>query len=150
MREIKDNLWQLHRHGEWIVITTNGTIKRNGEAVMGRGVALQAKEQFPSLSAELGMALNRIGNVPHVFFKYKLITLPVKHEWMQQADLKLIEQSLGILTHIDRRLEASKYEPPTVYLPRPGCGNGGLKWEDVRPLCEKLPDWFIVVEYDGT
>ncbi len=34
-----------------------------------------------------------------------------------------------------------------VYLVRPGCGNGQLKWEDVKPLIAPiLDDRFIVVE----
>ena len=35
----------------------------------------------------------------------------------------------------------------TVVLPRPGCGNGGLRWQDVRPLLGlSLDDRFIVVD----
>ena len=34
-----------------------------------------------------------------------------------------------------------------VYMARPGCGNGQLKWEDVKPLIAPiLDDRFIVVE----
>jgi len=43
MKEVIGNIWNYYNKGNWIVITTNGTIKKNGEAVMGRGVALEAK-----------------------------------------------------------------------------------------------------------
>lgn len=38
MREINgSNIWDFYNKGFWIAITTNGTVKKNGEAVMGRG-----------------------------------------------------------------------------------------------------------------
>ena len=40
MKEVKGDIWNFYNKGYWIVIPTNGTVKRNGEAVMGRGVAL--------------------------------------------------------------------------------------------------------------
>ena len=32
-----------------------------------------------------------------------------------------------------------------IYLPKVGCGNGGLKWEDVKPHLKFLDDRFIVI-----
>ena len=46
MKEITGDIWDYHKQGHWIVITTNGTVKSNGEAVMGRGIALQARAKF--------------------------------------------------------------------------------------------------------
>ena len=61
MLEEKGNLWELD--GDARCITTNGTIKNDGRAVMGRGVALQAATLYPTLSLELGQFLNDYGNV---------------------------------------------------------------------------------------
>jgi hypothetical protein len=33
-----------------------------------------------------------------------------------------------------------------VWMVRPGCSNGRLKWENVKPVIEFLDDRFIVVE----
>lgn len=57
MKEVTGNIWDYHEKGYWIVITTNGTVKANGEAVMGRGVALQAKRKYQGLPWRLGQEI---------------------------------------------------------------------------------------------
>lgn len=147
MKEIEGNLWDYHPE-HWIVITTNGTIKRNGEAVMGRGVARQARERFPSLALELGKVLQRGGNVLHLWRCYGLITFPVKHNWWEKADVALIEKSAEELRSLFDDKIAGDCVP--IYLIRPGCGNGKLKWCDIKPVLEKyLDDRFIVLSRKG-
>ncbi len=139
MIEITGNIWTFHRTG-WVAITTNGAVKRDGSAVMGRGVALQARRRFPRLPYELGARIRRHGNQVFAFPRYRLYTLPVKHDWRERADLDLIVASC-------RQLAALVPSGRTVYLVRPGCGAGGLAWEDVRPvIADILDDRFVVVE----
>ena len=157
MREITGNLWDYHagtptrerlelvsesyKEKGWLVITTNGTIKRNGNAVMGRGVAYQAANRFPKLPLELGEKLIE-GNLVYSFPKYLLLTMPVKHHWAYQADPNLIVESAVQLA----KLFPSGLDT-CIYMPRPGCGNGGLLWKDVKPLIKDiLNDNFCVVE----
>ena len=40
MNEVNGNLWDSN--ADIIVITTNGAVRKDGAAIMGRGVALQA------------------------------------------------------------------------------------------------------------
>ena len=146
MREVKGNLWDYYDKGEWIVITTNGTIKRNGACVMGKGVALEAKNRFPKLDKVLGAAISRFGNQLFVLRgiagDVRIVTFPVKHNWNEKADLTLIERSC-------RQLEFVVREKSVVYMVRPGCGNGQLDWKDVKPILEKyLDDRFVVVNND--
>ena len=56
-----------------------------------------------------------------------IITLPVKHHWEDIADINLLCRStLRVLTI------AEGLGLQTVAMPRPGCGNGHLSWEDVK------------------
>jgi len=143
MIEQTGNLWDYHKLGRWIIITTNGTIRKDGACVMGRGTAKQAAVKFPQLPYELGAKLSG-GNNVYVFDKYNIITLPVKHHWREQADLNLIERSLRQLVEwADNPRKHGKF-----YLTKPGCGNGRRDWEsEVKPICQKyLDDRFVVVE----
>jgi hypothetical protein len=142
MREITGNLWDYHAKGKWVCITTNGSVRRDGYAVMGRGVAYEAAQRFPGLQEHLGRVLTRSGNHVWPFVRWGVATFPVKYRWMEKADIDLIEQSAYELEEKMSALNAKE-----VYLVRPGCGNGGLQWENVKPiLVPILNDNFIIVE----
>ena len=68
MKEIYGDAWELFYSGQFDVlfITTNGTIKKDGKAVMGRGIAAEAKSKYPSIPSKLGELLGMGGNVPNV------------------------------------------------------------------------------------
>lgn len=171
MLEAYGNIWDLASDYDAIVITTNGYVKKNGEAVMGRGIALEAAEKNPGLPLLLGEAIKEEGNrvfmfplwrvwnskVPHVrtwnpVTEITFITFPVKPVvgtkgemgWKAKADIDLIRTSTEQLVEL---MDAVKgYD--TVIMPRPGCGNGGLKWEQVKPVIEPLlDDRFTVVTF---
>jgi hypothetical protein len=142
MKEVTGDIWDYYDKGNWVVITTNGTVKANGEAVMGKGIALQAKQRFPEFPKILGGFITRNGNRPHPFRLIRIITFPVKYYWAQKADISLIEDSCMELVEGMKLLALE-----VVYMVRPGCGVGGLVWKDVKPILEKyLDDRFIVVE----
>ena len=140
MKEVVGNIWDYHKQGHWIVITTNGSVKSNGNAVMGRGIALQAKSRFLLLAYDLGIHIRCNGNILGVFPSYKLMTFPVKYNWWEGASLELIKSSCKELVQFS---DIAK----KIYMVRPGCSNGGLDWKDVKPILEKyLDDRFVVVE----
>jgi len=139
MKVVTGDIWDYP--ADVICITTNGTIKKNGEAVMGRGVALQAVQRFPGVAKDLGENLQRWGNFPHIL-KSELVTFPVKHHWHERASLDLIKESaVQFAVHV-------KCFPELIFvLPRPGCGNGGLRWEEVEPVISSLlPDNVHVID----
>ena len=148
MQELYGDIWEQHKLGRWTIITTNGAIREDGKCVMGRGVAKQAADKFSGLPRRLGDALKTGGNIVHVFEDLKIITLPVKHDWREQADLELIETSL-------QQLVAWANVPPRkhgkFYMVRPGCSNGRRDWEtEVKPLCARYLDGrFVIVEWNG-
>lgn len=146
MREVKGDIWKFYEAGNWICITTNGTVRKDGCAVMGRGVALDASMKIPGLQRALGQRLLSYGNKVHVFEHSRIVTFPVKHNWYdKQADLALIRVSAAELL----RRWKYKISPSPIYLPRPGCGNGRLRWDDVRTVIAPiLGKDFCVVQYE--
>lgn len=145
MREDTGNLWTYP--ADAIVITTNGTIKKNGEAVLGRGCAKEASELFPHLAFLLGNSLKVSGNKSfHYYLKgIHLLTMPVKHNWWEKADIGLIEKSAyELISHVDG------WDFNTVIMPRAGAGNGKLDWAaEVKPILDKiLGDKFIAITYN--
>jgi len=145
VKEITGDIWDYHKKGHWIVITTNGNVKTNGEAVMGKGIALQAKQRYPDLPLMLGKQIQQVGNVLHHWGQEGLLFLPTKHNWWEKSDLELIE--MGIQQLKDFFDKIIKDYPTPIYLVRPGCSSGGLDWKDVKPILEKyLDNRFVVVE----
>lgn len=147
IKEIKGDIWEFWKNGKWIIITTNGYVKKNGEAVMGRGIALQAKLRHPSLPKELGNLILQLGNVPMFFMKLHLITFPVKYNWWEKADLKLIEDSAKLTCEWSKKVIPNEI----IYITRVGCGNGKLLWKEVKPILERqLDSRFIVCDSNST
>lgn len=147
MKIVYGDLW--HYPADIRVITTNGMVKRNGECVMGAGCALQAKNFFPRLSYHLGALINERGNHVHDLGKWggfdsRLVSFPVKHLWMQRADLALIEQSCQeLVAHAANFAHTVRY-----VIPRPGCGNGDRTWEEVAPILERyFDDRFHIIDF---
>ena len=139
MREVVGNLWDYYEKAT-IVITTNGSLKKSGECVMGKGCAFEAKKKFPWVAKVLGTLIIEGGN--KVFYLGDgLVSFPVKHNWWEKADLELIERSSIELVNL-----TNHYKWKTVVVPRPGCGNGGLEWNEVKPILKRyLDDKFLVI-----
>ena len=133
--EKKISIEELINENKFICITTNGTVKKNGECVMGRGNALTAKEIYPDLPKIIGDGIERLGNRVFWFEKYRLFTFPVKHNYYEKADMNLIKRSIDQLTGLMAYYEIEE----KVYLPRPGCYNGKLNWNDVKKELDQLP-----------
>ena len=111
-----------------LIVTTNGDVRRDGQCVMGRGIARQVRDNVVGSAARLGALIQEFGNRPFRISE-GIWSLPVKHHWPEKADLALIEDSLWLMQDMVRR-----FTPHTLMFPRPGCGNGGLDWSDVAPL----------------
>ena len=144
------DIFYLPKTTEAVCITTNGITDKNGNAVMGKGIALQAKNLF-HCETKLGKYLKAYGNRCFNLGRYKrkqdneiftLISFPTKHHWKEMSDIALIRKSAKELTAI-----CDKFNITKCYLPPVGCGAGGLNWEvDVEPwLSKALDDRFIIV-----
>jgi hypothetical protein len=143
LHELTGNLWTYHEAGAWIAVATNGIVKSNGQAVMGAGQAKEAATRFPTLPRQLGTKLRVSGNVPHEFPDIRLITWPTKDHFGHPSQLPLILNSVHIIRQI-----LDRYQIQNLYCPRPGCGLGHLRWEDVRAaLADIVDERFIFVSY---
>ncbi len=127
----------------------------NTVGVMGKGVALQFKRAFADNHKEYIKAWKRGElEVGKVFVHHRntlenpkyIINFPTKRHWRERSRLEYIQIGLDDLKHQIRHLGIQ-----SIALPPLGCGNGGLDWNEVRPLIEaasnELPEVkFIVYE----
>ncbi len=148
MKEIVGDLWDIYDRdvaasfSMAIVIPTNGTIRNDGANVMGAGLAKDVKQRWPKFPSLFGDRLKAGGNVPYIFPSYRIVTFPVKHNWWENADLKLIRRSAMWLGTGEA---TSRYEK--LYIPHVGCGNGHLEWFHVRKVLAEFlgGEKFIIV-----
>jgi len=133
MKIVFGDLWKYK--GDIICITTNGVVTGQGKLVMGRGSAEEAKERFPGLDKLAGELVKTNGNIAQ-FVTLNLYIFPTKRHFVERADVRIIKRSALQLAR------DAKLHPEKIFiLPRPGCGNGGLEWENVRPIIGPiLPD----------
>jgi hypothetical protein len=140
MKEISGDLWQYHQQGLVVAITTGGLLEKGGFCAMPRGCARQAKDRFAGLAWTLGQQILMHGN--HVFdLGQKIVSFPVEESPFEVPDIRLIERSCREL------VELTDYKGwQQVVVPRPGCGGGGLSWQDVKPKLDTIfDDRFLVI-----
>ena len=150
MQEIKKDIWSFLNDPttDAICVTTNGIVKANGELVMGKGIALEAKLKFPSLPKIIGDKIKLLGHKLHYISTLQtttkpifIVAFPTKFNYKDSSDINLIKKSCTELVEFCNEMKLKK-----IYLPRPGCGNGGLNWEDVKKeISLLLDDRFIIV-----
>jgi O-acetyl-ADP-ribose deacetylase (regulator of RNase III) len=125
----------------------------NCVGVMGRGIALQFKKQFPENFAAYKASCDRNELEPGQMLVVALqrlewpryvINFPTKRHWKGKSRLEDIEQGLAALVEEVRRRKIA-----SIAIPPLGCGLGGLNWRDVRPLIERafeaLPDTRVLL-----
>ncbi len=139
MIEIVSDYWR--NVADYHCITTNGALRFNGHAIMGAGIAQQARSRYPELESELGKFIKAHGN--HVYLlSHGFMLFPTKVHWNLNSDLDLIMRSARELVELTNTLPDAK----RVLMTRPGCGMGRLSWQVVKVAIERiLDDRFIVV-----
>ncbi len=140
MFEAIGDVWEYVDRGI-IVITTNGSLTRDGRAIFGRGVARQAVARYPGLAENLGKRIAAGGS--HAYdLGNGIATFPVEETPWSLPDLRLIARSAAELRQL---ADAAGWTQ--IIVPRPGCGGGGLAWKDVKPLLAVVFDErFIVID----
>lgn len=113
----------------------------NTVGVMGKGLALQFKQKFPTnykiykeacknKSIDIGKLL--LVDESNLERKQFIINFPTKKHWHNPSKIEYIEEGLKDLVRI---IETQKFK--SIAIPALGCGLGGLEWENVKLLIEK-------------
>jgi O-acetyl-ADP-ribose deacetylase (regulator of RNase III) len=112
----------------------------NTVGVMGKGIALMFKEAFPdnfkTYEAACKSGDMRIGHMLVIERKDLIgpkwiINFPTKRHWRHPSKLEWIIEGLD-----DFKQVVMERGIKSVALPPLGSGNGGLAWEEVRPIIE--------------
>ena len=128
---------------DFVCITTNSILNKNGELVMGAGVAKRAKDlhkELPKLFGEAIKSKNAIsGFYGMLLVKDKYVAFQTKVHWKDKSPIDIVKRSISMLERT-----AIKYKYNWFGLPFPAINNGGLTVDMVLPYLEKLPDNVIV------
>lgn len=120
----------------------------NCVGVMGKGIALEFRNRYPDMFSEYQM-LCKAGKVkpghPYLYRDMNgisILNFPTKDNWRSPSKFSYIDDGLNWFRESYQELGIT-----SVAFPPLGCGNGGLKWEDVGPeMYRKLKDLPIEIE----
>lgn len=110
----------------------------NCVGVMGKGIALQFKKKWPAnfkayatacKAGEVQVGRLFIYNTGLLATPQYIINFPTKDHWRQPSRIEFIEAGLADLLAQIKNLSIS-----SIAIPPLGCGNGGLDWQQVKPL----------------
>jgi O-acetyl-ADP-ribose deacetylase (regulator of RNase III) len=109
----------------------------NCVGVMGKGIAKAFKERYPAMFTAYKRICDGGLLEPGKLWLWQgpdhsVLNFPTKIHWRTPSRLEWIEIGL--------KKFAASYEAhgiTSISFPRLGCGNGGLDWDDVRPLMEQ-------------
>ncbi len=114
----------------------------NTVGVMGKGIALQFKKEFPNNYRQYAQACKdgtlQIGQLLVVedqsllYGKKTIINFPTKTDWRKPSEYTYIEQGLIDLVRI---IQEQKWA--SIAIPPLGAGNGGLDWYKVKNLMNR-------------
>jgi O-acetyl-ADP-ribose deacetylase (regulator of RNase III) len=125
----------------------------NCVGIMGRGIALQFRKEFPENFKAYKAVCDRRELHPGMMLVFDLnrfenpryvINFPTKRHWKGKSRIEDILSGLAVLVEEVRRRGIVSIAVPPL-----GCGLGGLDWSEVGPLIEdafrSLPDVRVLV-----
>lgn len=99
-----------------IVFATNGSLKKDGSNVMGKGLGHVLAGMIPTLPKVYGKQIKLDGNHCHAvkFMSYIFVSMPVKNNWWDKVDIELCKRSATEL-----RILLKDYENEQIALEYP-------------------------------
>lgn len=109
----------------------------NCVGIMGKGIALEFKKREPEMFAAYKRICDQKLLAPGKLWLWRgkdqrTLNFPTKLHWRNPSKLEWIEAGLRKFVENYKALGIVE-----ISFPRLGCGNGGLDWDDVRPLMER-------------
>ena len=109
----------------------------NCEGYMGKGIAYQFKLNYPENNKDYVRACKsgelRIGTIHSFNEDGKIIVnFPTKNKWREKSQMHYVEDGLDLLVKFIKEKEVA-----SIAIPPLGCGNGGLKWNEVKTVIER-------------
>ena len=109
----------------------------NTVGVMGKGIAKDFRHLYPDMferyrtfcaEGQFNIGQLYLYRTPHKW----VLNFPTKRHWRSPSNLEWIESGLSrfLATY-------SQYGITSISFPQLGTGNGGLAWDDVRPVMER-------------
>ncbi len=139
MKLIKKDIWE--KPADIIGITTNSLVINNN-LVMGAGIALEARNKYPTLSLLAGKRIIGLEKNRGTY-GWLVIDLGIQKIGLFQTKVLPNEKStLNLIKYsTDRLLEYINNNPTeNISLNFPGIGYGGLKKEEVLSIISVLPN----------
>jgi len=99
---------------------------------MGGGIALEAVKRYPGIQYTLGLIVKKYGNIPAIGTTDRgtsILSFPTKNDYKDLSDCFLISKSAQSIADM-----ANRFNWKRVVMPRPGCGLGGLEWNDIKKI----------------
>lgn len=109
--------------------------------IMGKGIALQFKKQFPinyklyrkaCNEGTIGIGKLFVTREQTMFGVKTIINFPTKIDWRKPSEYSYIEEGLDDLVRVIK-----DYSIESIAIPPLGAGNGGLNWEIVKGIIER-------------
>lgn len=109
----------------------------NCVGVMGKGIAAEFKARYPDMFAAYKRICDAGALEPGKLWLWQgperwVLNFPTKNHWRNPSRLEWIEAGLEKFVAEHERRGITE-----ISFPRLGCGNGGLDWDEVRPIMEK-------------
>jgi O-acetyl-ADP-ribose deacetylase (regulator of RNase III) len=135
------------------------TIPVNCVGVMREGLALAFRQRFPRVSEEYRNDCRRRRITTGDVYLYDahlhgeecpryVLLFPTRWSWRDRSCIESIQAGLASFRRWFAPISADDTPPITsIAFPALGCGEGGLDWQDVKPLMmEYLDDLPVLVE----